>query len=50
MTNTIKGLILDATTKKGITNLTLEAWEQDVKVPDLIGKVITDASKITTKK
>ena len=41
---TIKGLILDANTKKGISNLTIEAWEQDVKVHDLVGKEVTDAS------
>lgn len=40
--HSINGIILIPKTKKGISKLTIEAWEQDVKVSDLIGKVITD--------
>jgi 5-hydroxyisourate hydrolase-like protein (transthyretin family) len=41
-THSIKGSILAANSKTGIPGLKIEAWEQDVKQPDLLGQVVTN--------
>ena len=40
--DTIAGVIINSKTKKGISGLLLEAWEQDSKHHDLVGQTITD--------